>query len=172
MSVYQKTLTLVLLIGLLFSCAADKKEQTGAPTRSQAAIADYPDHVGDIAPDPELDDPAFETCSTRIPQYYALGPDYRVPNKQLMDHFGTISLSAPDLNGYFTIRFIVNCKGKIGRLREQSMTTDYKELSLDPDIKTTIRDRLMAFANWPEGRDFYQYLTFKIEQGKIKEVLP
>ncbi len=172
MSVYLRSLALVFLTALLFSCTAEKKEEVQNLGKSQTAIAEYPDHVGDIAPDSELDDPAFETCSTRIPQYYALGPDYRVPNKQLMDHFGTISIPDQTLNAYFTIRFIVNCKGKIGRLREQSMTTDYKELSLNPEIKTAIRNSLLAFDKWPEGRDFYQYLTFKIEQGKIKEVLP
>ncbi|GAB5526587.1 MAG: hypothetical protein Roseis2KO_44590 [Roseivirga sp.] len=172
MSIYLRTLTIVFLTGLLFACTEDKKEQVGNITKSQTGIVEYPDHVGDIAPDPDLDDPAFETCSSRIPQYYALGPDFRVPNEQLMEHFGTVSLSDKTTTAYFTIRFIVNCKGKIGRLREQSMTTDYKALSLDQDLKTAIRNSLLAFDKWPTGRDFYQYLTFKIEQGKIKEVLP
>lgn len=156
---------------LLLACNGNKKELPVSTMKP--GIVEYPDHVGDIAPDPDLDDPAFETCrKTRIPQYYALGADYRVPNKQLMDHFGTIDLSHSTETGYFTIRFLVNCKGKIGRLREQSMTTEYEKMTFGTELKDAIRNRLQAFDQWPEGRDFYQYLTFKIEQGKIREVLP
>lgn len=157
---------------LLFSsCNSDKKDVAGITTKPD--IAEYPDHVGDIAPDPDLDDPEFTTCRQgKIPQYYALGADYRVPNKQLMDHFGTVDLSDHKTAGYFTIRFVVNCQGKIGRLREQSMNTNYQPMEFRADLKQAIRNSLLAFDQWPTGRDFYQYLTFKIEQGKIKEVLP
>lgn len=170
MIVNLRTFSLILFTGFFFtSCGSEKKEQLTAV----AEIAQYPDHVGDIAPDPELDDPEFQPCrESRIPQYYALGANFRIPNKQLMDHFGTIDTTDKTGTGYFTIRFIVNCQGKIGRLREQSMTTGYQETALDAELRQAIRDKLLEFSQWPTGRDFYQYLTFKIEQGQIREVLP
>ncbi len=164
-------LCITLTVGLLSSCGKDGKE--AAHKTAKSAMAEYPDHVGDIAPDPELDNLDFKTCSKgKIPQYYALGADYRVANKVLMDHFGTVTLPDNTPKGYYTIRFVVNCEGRIGRLREQSMNTDYQEMEFRKDLKATIRTRLLAFDQWPQGRDFYQYLTFKIEGGKISEVLP
>ncbi|MCE7991905.1 MAG: hypothetical protein HEP71_07990 [Roseivirga sp.] len=172
MTINPRTISIILFSGFfLLSCGTDKKEQT--VNEPDSVIAEYPDHVGDIAADAELDDPEFQPCQeSRIPQYYALGANFRVPNKQLMDHFGTIDLSGQSDTGYFTIRFIVNCQGKVGRLREQSMTTDYQETELNEDLKQAIRNKLMEFNQWPTGRDFYQYLSFKIEQGQIREVLP
>lgn len=89
-----------------------------------------------------------------------------------MDHFSTVALSGITDSGFHSIRFIVNCEGHVGRLREQSMDSNYQEIQLAESLKKAIKNKLLSFDQWPTGRDFYQYLTFKIEQGQIKEVLP
>lgn len=171
-------LFLLISLALLSSCGSkptdnQTTEGEGKAEVQKPAIAKYPPHIGDIAFDPQQDTSDFKPCnSLRIPQYYALGADFRVPNEVLMGHFGTASLPANDQTGYYTIRFIVNCTGKTGRYREQSMSVDYQNMKFDSAFTEVIKSRLVSFDQWPQGRDFYQYLTFKIEQGKITEVLP
>ena len=160
---------------LLWSCGGKGKEKTTGEAESKPVtqrVSKYPEHIGDISFDTTLDDAGFETCQSRIPQYYALGPDYRVDNDVLMSHFESIDSEQNQVLTYHTIRFIVNCKGKIGRIRQETMSGDYLATKLNPTLERALLARLMEFDQWPTGRDFYQYLTFKIEGRKVKEVLP
>lgn len=160
---------------MLVACGKAEREKasgTAKPTAATKPASKYPEHVGDIAFDANLDNPEFETCQSIIPQYYALGADYRVDNDVLLSHFGSLEVSQNQPLTYHTIRFIVNCKGQTGRYRAETMSAEYQPATLDPKVANNILDKLKAFERWPEGRDFYQYLTFKIEDGKIKEVLP
>jgi hypothetical protein len=99
-----------------------------------------PGDVGDIAFDPAQDDPAFELCNERsVKQYYVRGSydtpaGYRGEKKALVAEF-TARYRFPvveEENGYLTIRFVVNCRGKTGRFRVQEMDFDYQPKSFDP----------------------------------------
>lgn len=172
---FMKCTYLVFILLAFTACDQSRpKEESLANAKKQAAekVSKYPDHVGDIAFDDALDDPEFKTCQGQIPQYYALGPKYRVDNDVLLSHFGSVNPSPGQETVYHTIRFVVNCKGEIGQLREETMNNDYQAATLHQSMKEELRSKLLAFDQWPQGRDYYQYLTFKIEAGKIKEVLP
>ena len=166
---------LLSLMFLLLACSKTEKEKTtdsSQTTASTKPVSKYPEHVGDIAFDATLDDPDFKTCQNIIPQYYALGADFRVDNDVLMSHFESVEINKNQSLTYHTIRFIVNCKGETGRYRTETMSGGYQPANLDFAVAENILERLKSFDQWPEGRDFYQYLTFKIEGGRIKEVLP
>jgi hypothetical protein len=80
------------------------------------------------------------------------------------------------MNGDITVRFLVNCEGKTGLFRVRQMNTGLTE----PDKKTG--RKALRFTKSLEGwipkeikgfkADYYQYLTYKIEDGKVSEVLP
>ena len=166
------SLSLALLI---FACSSGKNEQQTAGNESKPTskpVSKYPAHVGDIEFDKALDDSSFLTCDSYIPQYYALSDDLRVDNDVFVSHFESVSIEKNTPLTYHTIRFVVNCKGKIGRLRKETMTSDYQAAQLDSVLTERIEVQLRAFDQWPTGRDFYQYLTFKIKGGKIEEIMP
>lgn len=143
-------------------------------------------NVGDIPFDPSIDDPDFEICSENlIKQYYvrysADDPPRYKGEKITMENTIRKKYSFPDTaaeNGFLTIRFIVNCKGKSGRFRIEEMDSNYQPKKFDPKISTQLLAITKALDGWiPRRRstryyDFYQYLTFKINRGQIIEILP
>ena len=166
---------LMSLALVVFACSDGKNEQQAVSNENKVVskpVSNYPAHVGDIEFDEALDDSSFETCDSYIPQYYALSDDFRIDNDVFVSHFESVSIEDNTPLTYHTIRFVVNCKGKIGWLRKETMTSDYQATELDSGLSEKIEAKLRAFDQWPTGRDFYQYLTFKIKGGKIEEIMP
>ena len=87
-------------------------------------------------------------------------------------------LNSSKETGYITIRFLVNCEGKTGLFRIQQINGDYKETTFDNKLVTTIFNFVKNLNGWiiEENKgtkvDYYQYLSFKIENGIVKEILP
>ena len=82
-------------------------------------------------------------------------------------------------NGYIRIRFMVNCKGKIGRFSLQEMDRDYKEKRFPIEITQQLFDLVSQLDGWlpskwkqSEPVDYYVHVGFKIKNGKIEEILP
>ena len=143
----------------------------------------YPLHVGDIYFDSKMDDPSFKLCDEdRVFQYYNFGQglQYKGEKPKINEHFG-IGLKAESQkneSGFLTIRFIVNCQGKTGRYRVQGMDNDYKEKTFNDDLTSQLLNLTKQLDGWIVGEfkgkayDYYQYLTFKIEEGKLIEIMP
>lgn len=142
--------------------------------------------VGDIPYDRTKDDPSYELCDENlIKQYYIrhskdLAPSY-AGEKSGLERVIYDSYSHPqdhNQNGYITIRFIVNCKGKPGRFRIEEMDVDFQPYAFPKSISTQVLNIVRSLDQWtPRKRkekayDFYQYLTFKIESGQITKILP
>ncbi len=143
-------------------------------------------NVGDIPLDPLQDDPNFMICSEKlIKQYYVRyssddPPRYR-GEKRAMENTIREKYNFPETtgeNGFLTIRFIVNCKGKSGRFRIEEMDANYQPKKFDSKISHQLLEITKALDGWTPRRrgtreyDFYQYLTFKIIHGQIIEILP
>lgn len=165
-----KSKILVLLLLAFFAC------------ERQPLVKD----VGDIPFDPSLDDPGFKPCDVRnIKQYYARQGDhtpagYEGEKKAIVDFFKDkyqYPISESE-NGYVTIRFIVNCEGVLGRFRVQEMDFNYKPRSFNPAIKeqllrlTKTLDKWVPVVKNNKKLDFYQYLSFRIENGQIAKIMP
>lgn len=145
-----------------------------------------PGDVGDIAFDPAQDDPAFELCNERsVKQYYVRGSydtpaGYRGEKKALVAEFAERYRFpvVEEENGYLTIRFVVNCRGKTGRFRIQEMDFAYQPRSFAPAIRDQLLSIIRELDDWiPVARDekkydFYQYLTFRIEKGQLIRIMP
>lgn len=82
------------------------------------------------------------------------------------------------MNGYITVRFLVNCEGKTGLFRIQKMNTDLKETEPDIELGNSLLQFTKSLDGWMPKQikrfkaGYYQYLTYKIENGKVSEVLP
>lgn len=158
----------------LFSCQAEKK--TGK----------YPDTVGDIAFDEKLDEAGFKKCGAGKDrpfsfQYYH-GPKmfgYKGEKIAVVEKLKKEYIySEKKVSGYITVRFLVNCEGKTGLFRLKHMNSDLKDVSLDEELENKLLEFTKSLNGWMpkeiEGLkvDYYQYLTYKIEDGKVSEVLP
>lgn len=143
-----------------------------------------PNNVGDIEFDPKLDDFEFQTCSQdEIPQYYNFygalmyeGEKYAL-DEQIYRRFKEKKRTKNE-SGYITIRFVVNCNGETGRFRTIQMDSHYSPKEFDKSIVEQLQSITKSLdgwlpAEWENAKlDYYQHLTFKIERGKITDILP
>jgi hypothetical protein len=162
----------------LYACQPSRKVPTalGSP---------YLAHVGNILPDSTLDDPAFAVCFENYhTQYYSFDPgtagytgEKPAIEAYFQERFQYDKSSAKE-NGYITVRFIVNCKGQTGRFRTKEIGLNYKPKTFRGGISAHLLDLTRNMKGWQPGTykggqyDYYQYLTFTIENGKILRITP
>jgi hypothetical protein len=139
--------------------------------------------VGDIAHDPTNDDPNFSVCNeSQVAQYYNFGTDMVYNGeKPLLEKAFQEKISRFEkkgATGFLTIRFIVNCEGQAGRFRHEGMDMSFQPKSFDKTLIQELTTVIGEFTNWGKASyngvqyDYYHYLTFKIEDGKIKQIMP
>lgn len=165
----------VLLFLLVFSSCQEPKKI------SKYADPNLVDQVGDIVPNASLDGD-FENCNIGlIPQYYAYKEKPFLKGKLDFENYIRKNYKAPyDIyaTGLLRIRFVVNCHGKAGRFRLLAMDQNYEEM----DFSDTIVDQLLGLTKSYDAwrvlsydsmeSDYYFYVTFKLDDGHILEVLP
>jgi hypothetical protein len=145
--------------------------------------SDYPNYVGDIEFNSEIDTKDFELCNSKhIYQYFNMGDglvyegEKRAIEKEFAEKYKSEIIK--NETGLIRINFVVNCKGKTDRFRLISMDENFKEKV----FATSITEQLMSITKnlkgWKGKKykereiDYYQYLIFKIENGQLKEILP
>jgi hypothetical protein len=153
----------------------------GANACGQQKKTEYPLQVGDIYFDAKLDDATFKVCDdTRVMQYYNFGNGLQYKGEKIAidEHFLSKYKSKGNEEGYVTIRFIVNCNGQSGRFRIEGMDVNYNEKKFSKEITDQLLALTTQLNGWEIGTyentayDYYQYLTFKIENGKLIEIMP
>lgn len=142
----------------------------------------YPNHVGDIAPDPALDDPNFRACRENYtPQYYSIKSGYQGEKPALEAYFREKFIknkAHARESGYITIRFVVNCRGQTGRFRVQEIGLDYQPKKFPTALTNRLLELTKQLNGWQPGQynslqvDYYQYLTFTITNGDISQIMP
>ena len=165
-----KFLFVLFLLPTLLSCQSEK------------SMSKYPAHIGDIQFDEKLDDSDFKKCFVDLGsfQYYNFdGFQYKGEKFEIEKKLERLNLkSDKNSNGYITIRFIVNCEGKPGMFRVQQMNENYKEIAFDKTLTDQLLEFTKSLKDWMPKEylgikiNYYQYLTFKIKDGKISEILP
>jgi hypothetical protein len=141
-----------------------------------------PSHaVGDIPFDPALDDSAFHLCdSSRVFQYYNTEA-YFLDNKDSLRLYFLNWFKPGDVkdpSGYVTVKFIINCSGMTGRFRLLEMDSTYQPVHFDDLITGQLLSLVKGWKNWKpphyKGKfyDSYQYITFRIVNGKIISISP
>lgn len=133
--------------------------------------------VGDLSEIKERDHD-FQVCDEdKIAQYYGMNTSYeggkRAIKKEILHELQDLEFKEP---GLITYRFIVNCKGEIGRLRYRSTDTDLNKNEIDPGNIQHIEKSLLHLKNWNPATnkeysfDSYYVLNFKIRDNKISDI--
>jgi hypothetical protein len=140
-------------------------------------------YVEDIATNKVIDNPNFNTCNgENVLQYFNVGEglDYEGGKRAILDKFKN-KYEVPKrskFSGLIRVRFIINCNGSSGRFRHLSMDYNYKEVEAPKNITDQLVSITKSLDNWNIKKyndspiDYYQYLSFKIENGKIVKILP
>lgn len=140
--------------------------------------------VGDIDFDPQKDDINFKICDKNVSysfQYYndSKGFQYKGEKLAIEEKLKSLKIQGNEnSNGYITVRFLVNCEGKAGLFRIQTMNFDYKEAAIDKNLEVQLLNFTKSLNGWivkeinNKKIDYYQYITYKIEYGKVSEILP
>lgn len=171
MTNYMKYLYLIFILLLFHACM-------GITDTSK-----YPRHVGDIPFDSQLDDVNFEPCNEKkaLTHYRFGDPDLYEGEKYMIVHeFDNLVLPEMDSlqSGYITIRFMVNCNGQTGRFRVEQLDFDYKDMRFNEAFLNSILAKTVSLNGWipairyNKPHDYYKYLTFKIIDNKIVDILP
>lgn len=133
--------------------------------------------VGDLT-EIEEKDHDFQVCDEgEIAQYYGMNTSYeggkRGIKKEILRELQSLEFREP---GLITYRFIVNCKGEIGRLRYRSTDSDLNKNEIDPRNIQHIENSLLKLKNWNPATnkeysfDSYYVLNFKIRDNKITDI--
>ncbi len=81
-------------------------------------------------------------------------------------------------SGYLTFRFVVNCKGEKGRIITEQADLDFQKKTFNKETVHHFYTILQEINDWiptkirEENVDAYFYLTFKLEDGMLVELLP
>ncbi len=139
--------------------------------------------VGDIAFDPKTDKKDFHLCTPEdIKQYhnFAFGFLYKgekiALEQEIRSQYKAETAAAQ--SGWLRIRFIVNCKGETDRFRIIGMDENRKPVTFDNSISDQLLRITKNLQGWlilPDQNapnDYYMYLIFKLDNGKLKEIMP
>lgn len=131
----------------------------------------------------DIDKP-FPMCLLRdnIYQYYVDGKSIHYLDgksgiwKIINENLDTTKLF--EESGYLTFRFIINCEGRAGRHVTEEADLDFQPKQFSQETKDHFYSILQKMDNWfpteyeGERVDAYSYLTFKLEDGELIEILP
>jgi len=179
---------LVLLIALLLIPPHPvRAQQSSLVPKGQAEgrilpIDSIPDEVGDLSFDPSRDDPAFSVCNIhQVLQYYNTRSYYNDHKKEILAYFLNgfkEGSDRKDQDGYLTIRFIINCKGETGWFRVLELDSSYHAFHFLEKISGQLLELTKQLKGWEPAAykdkvyDSYQYITFRIRNGKIIRFSP
>lgn len=138
-----------------------------------------------IDPTKTLDkDSNFQLCmhETLISDYYNAHPDgqYKHGKAALIDSILTNLESDRMMNqtGMLTFRFVVNCEGEAGRFIAEGYDLDYQPYEFPKETIHHLYSLLLKLKTWQpvtvreEAGDAYFYITFKLNNGEIYDILP
>ena len=82
--------------------------------------------------------------------------------------------------GYVTFRFIIDCTGhRLGRVQVLETTARYQRAHFAESLVTALYGYLQTLTEWPavkyptgEPTNYFTYLTFKLQDGKVVAVAP
>ncbi|WP_456441208.1 hypothetical protein [Psychroserpens sp.] len=140
---------------------------------------EYSSHY--IDPETALLNERFIVCNENyILQYYNT-QELPYPNKK-NGFRNYINLAYVNNNysdsGYLNIRFIINCEGEVGRFVIHENNLDLEPNTFNKDLKNQLFKLTSEAKGWKpiflhdEDRDSYMYVSYRIENGEITEIIP
>lgn len=140
-------------------------------------------YIGNISFDEKTDRKDFILCNeNQIYQYFndSNGFQYKGEKIAIEEEFQKKynSGNVKKENAWVRIRFVVNCNGESDRFRIVAANYNYEPIEIDKNLMAQLLNITKSLNGWipkfVKGKkiDYYQYLTFKIKDGKIDEILP
>lgn len=152
----------------------------GKSEQSKAIQNRYSHDIGDIIFDKNSDKKDFHICDSTNISTSRRGLAYDKPNgsveRACMQKFQYSSQFA-SFSGFVTIRFIVNCQYETDRFRVETMNFDFSKKECPVELTGHLLQIVSALDRWQpsfpryDGLDHAKYLNFKIEKGRIVNVL-
>ena len=160
-----------------------------SPKQVDSLRATIPQRVAYIDPDSTLipDRDGWAPChdTDEIADYYNPGPDIGYPGRQYglrKDLLPKVDLASfVKESGYLTVRFVVNCRGEIGRFTTDESDLDFRPKRFPPAAVRELALAVQRLGGWStapvrasdtDNGDFYTYLTLKFEDGQLVDLLP
>ncbi|MEM7549722.1 MAG: hypothetical protein AAF363_08610 [Bacteroidota bacterium] len=140
-----------------------------------------PVHIGLIEYDAKKDTLGFEVCHEDLlsPYFHHLNISYEGEKPAMVKEYKNRFKPSDSLeNGFITIRFIVNCKGKAGRFRVIQIDEHYNLKTFSDETVMQLYHITRSLKGWDifernhESYDYIRYVTFKIHNGEIKDIMP
>ncbi len=160
----------IFVVLLIFGCEPDQSEN----------MTDYPNQMGEISFDATKDDPGFTLCDKQDLVHSRTSLSYTGGRKRIVeisrDLFAKVG-GKHDFNGYIMVRFLVNCKGRVGRLRIEPMDDGFMEQAAPAGLIDLVKQSVKALDGWTitksanEGKDHSKYLNFKIKNGQVDAII-
>ena len=81
-------------------------------------------------------------------------------------------------SGYLNIHFVINCNGETGRYKVYENDLNLEPYSFHPDLKTQLLELTKKLGRWNpnvirgQKKDAYMYISYKLKNGEIIEILP
>lgn len=140
-------------------------------------------HIGSIPHNPAIDTLDFEVCHEDLvlPYFHHLEVSIEGEKPAMANQYKTqFKASNKQESGYITIRFIVNCKGEAGRFRIIQMDEAYNLKTFSDELVQQLYKITKSLKGWDiftsennnYSYDYIRYLTFKIEKGELKDIMP
>lgn len=132
-----------------------------------------------------IKDPSFTSCNENSGEffdYYNGDPDAHLEGRKgkkwsyVKKYLENDKIK--DISAYLSVRFLVNCEGEIGYFTTEEADLDYNEFSFPKEAKMHLVELTHKMKGWQptkirgEARDSYAYIIYKIEDGKVTEILP
>ncbi|WP_299432865.1 hypothetical protein [uncultured Aquimarina sp.] len=143
----------------------------------------YPYYIGYLNPQNTFSPEGFILCGDKEAVYKTHHGAPKIaysPNKGIYDRRIRSNFFKNRFNdsGYINFRFIVNCKGEPGRFETIQTNLNLEETSHNSDLVRHLLELTSNPENWNifihenQPRNYYTYISYKIEHGEITEILP
>lgn len=140
----------------------------------------YKERIAYINPDEALISEGFETCGEYIFDYYnPERPTYTKGKNGLKKFILTNYKNKGYIDsGYLNIRFVINCKGETGRYVIHENDLDLIPKKFNKELKDQLFKLTTQVNQWnpnvirKKKVDSYMYISYRIENGEIVEILP
>ena len=142
----------------------------------------FPHHIGYINMEKALLNDVYELCGNgNIYKTHHGAPDdaFEVSKKRFRE---TILSEYKNENyadsGYLNFRFLVNCEGNAGWFEIVEMNLDLVETDLNDQMVNQLFKLTSNTKHWKilmlkeVPRNYYMYISYRIENGEIIEILP
>lgn len=123
----------------------------------------------------------FKRCNDYSPIGYYSHVDFNVfdKNKAQFKRFiqSNFNSNLYTDSGMLNLRFIINCNGEVGDMEVNQLNKDYQITKFNNNLVEEIIQLTVEKENWvisdnKSDNDKYMYLIFRLEDGKITEILP